>query len=72
MNVKRCAQNPVIRTRDVAPSRPNFQVLGAFNAGVAQVRDEIILLLRVSEAPVSDRGTKCSSPGLTKQAPMYL
>lgn len=66
MNVKRCTQNPVIRTRDVAPSRPNFQVLGAFNAGVAQVRDEIILLLRVSEAPVSDRGDEVLVPRLNE------
>ncbi|MCM3699745.1 glycoside hydrolase family 130 protein [Paenibacillus macerans] len=66
MNVKRCAQNPVIRVGDVAPSRPNFRVLGAFNAGVAQVRDEIILLLRVSEAPVSDRGDEVLVPRLNE------
>ena len=66
MNVKRCAQNPVIRVGDVAPSRPDFRVLGAFNAGVAQVRDEIILLLRVSEAPVSDREDEVLVPRLNE------
>ncbi|CAM4196899.1 glycoside hydrolase family 130 protein [Paenibacillus macerans] len=66
MNVKRCAQNPVIRVGDVAPSRPDFRVLGAFNAGVAQVRDEIILLLRVSEAPVSDRVDEVLVPRLNE------
>lgn len=67
MNIKRCAQNPVIRVEDVAPSRPNFRVLGAFNAGVAQVRDEIILLLRVSEAPVLDRGDEVLVPRLNEE-----
>lgn len=53
MNVKRCTQNPIIRAEDVTPSRPDFRVLGAFNAGVAQAGEETILLLRVAEAPVS-------------------
>ncbi|WP_044480395.1 glycoside hydrolase family 130 protein [Paenibacillus antibioticophila] len=55
MNVYRCEKNPVIRTEDVAPSRPDFKVLGAFNAGVAKVGEDTILLLRVAEAPVSER-----------------
>lgn len=66
MNIKRCAQNPVIRAEDVAPSRPDFRVLGAFNAGVAQVEDETILLLRVAEAPVSDRADEVLVPRLNE------
>jgi len=54
MAVIRNKQNPIIKTSDVKPSRPEFKVLGAFNAGVAVYEDEIILLLRVAEAPISD------------------
>lgn len=53
MAVIRSEHNPIVRTTDVKPSRPDFKVLGAFNAGVAAYGDETILLLRVAEAPVS-------------------
>ncbi|GBG10806.1 glycosidase [Paenibacillus agaridevorans] len=64
MNIIRSAQNPVIRVEDVAPSRPDFKVLGAFNAGVAQLGDETILLLRVAEAPVTDNADEVLVPRL--------
>jgi predicted GH43/DUF377 family glycosyl hydrolase len=35
----------------VLPSRPDFEVLGVFNAAVAQYDGQIVLLLRVAEAP---------------------
>ncbi len=41
--------NPIITPRDVAPSQPNFEVVGAFNAGVIRVEQETLLLLRVAE-----------------------
>ncbi|CAM4495872.1 putative GH43/DUF377 family glycosyl hydrolase [Paenibacillus endophyticus] len=66
MNIKRSAQNPIIRVEDVVPSRPDFRVLGVFNAGVAQLRDEIILLLRISEAPVSDKADEVLVPLLNE------
>lgn len=52
MTVIRSEHNPIVRTTDVKPSRPDFKVLGAFNAGVAVYGEETILLLRVAEAPV--------------------
>lgn len=64
MNITRSEQNPVIRVEDVAPSRPDFKVLGAFNAGVAQLGDETILLLRVAEAPVTDSAGEVLVPRL--------
>ncbi len=64
MNLIRCTENPVIRAEDVAPSRPDFRVLGAFNAGVAQIGEDIILLLRVAEAPVSDCADEVLIPRL--------
>lgn len=63
MKIIRSAHNPLIEARDVAPSRPDFRVLGAFNAGVAQLQEETILLLRVAEAPISDRADEVLVPG---------
>jgi predicted GH43/DUF377 family glycosyl hydrolase len=54
MTILRYEQNPIVKTTDVKPSRPDFKVLGAFNAGVATCGEETILLLRVAEAPVSE------------------
>ncbi|MEI2395185.1 hypothetical protein [Paenibacillus phytohabitans] len=53
MTVIRSEHNPIVRTVEVRPSRPDFKVLGAFNAGVAVYGEETILLLRVAEAPIS-------------------
>jgi beta-1,2-mannobiose phosphorylase / 1,2-beta-oligomannan phosphorylase len=47
----RSPQNPIITPRDVKPSRPDFEVIGTFNAGVAQYGSETILLVRVAERP---------------------
>jgi predicted GH43/DUF377 family glycosyl hydrolase len=52
MKVYRCPQNPIIGPKDVEPSREDFEVIGAFNAGVTRFADEVILLLRVAERPI--------------------
>ncbi|MBA9085789.1 putative GH43/DUF377 family glycosyl hydrolase [Fontibacillus solani] len=66
MTVLRCEQNPIVKTSDVKPSRPDFKVLGAFNAGVATYGDETILLLRVAEAPISERDDEVLIPKLNE------
>ena len=53
MLVKRFAENPIITPVDVPPSRPDFEVVCAFNAGVTRYHGEILLLLRVAERPRS-------------------
>lgn len=55
MTITRFPNNPIISTKDVMPLRPDFQVIGVFNAGVATFRDEVILLLRVAEMPIQSR-----------------
>jgi beta-1,2-mannobiose phosphorylase / 1,2-beta-oligomannan phosphorylase len=42
----------LITKDDIVPSRPDFEVIGAFNPGSVQVGDETILLVRVAERPV--------------------
>jgi beta-1,2-mannobiose phosphorylase / 1,2-beta-oligomannan phosphorylase len=54
MSVWRCPKNPVIGPKDVRPLMDGFEVVGAFNAGVTRLSDEVILLLRVAERPVSN------------------
>ena len=53
MNVIRSPHNPVIGPEDVKPSGDDFEVIGVFNAGATRFEDEIILLLRVAERPIS-------------------
>lgn len=40
----------------VPPSRPDLEVVGAFNAAVTRFEDEVLLLLRVAEAPPRTSG----------------
>lgn len=53
MSIFRSPYNPIIEPKDVKPSRADFEVTGVFNAGVARLEDEVILLLRVAERPIS-------------------
>ncbi|TFE23874.1 glycoside hydrolase family 130 protein [Cohnella luojiensis] len=64
MNTYRYEENPIITPADVRPYHDGFEVIGAFNAGVAKFNDEVLLLLRVAERPISD------DPGIVK-APIY-
>lgn len=50
----RLAENPLLTAADVTPSLPELEVVSVFNAAVAKVGDEVILLLRVAEQPRSD------------------
>ncbi|WP_123043028.1 glycoside hydrolase family 130 protein [Cohnella candidum] len=53
MKTYRYEQNPLITPKDVKPFHEGFDVIGAFNAGVAVYGDEILMLLRVAERPIS-------------------
>ncbi|HIJ52763.1 MAG TPA: glycosidase [Planctomycetes bacterium] len=53
MSLFRSPHNPIIGPKDVKPSSKDFEVIGVFNAGVTRFDDEVILLLRVAERPIS-------------------
>jgi len=53
VSVSRSPKNPIIEPKHVKPSNPDFEVIGVFNPGVARFKDEVILLLRVAERPIS-------------------
>src|ERR1700693_4813415 len=52
MEIYRYQETPLITPKDVPPLRPDFEVIGAFNAGVAEYNGELIMLLRVAERPI--------------------
>ncbi|MGJ3205222.1 BtaManbiosPhlase [Geobacillus thermoleovorans] len=54
MHLYRYEENPLITPNDVPPHHDGFEVIGAFNAGVAKFQGEVLLLLRVAERPMSD------------------
>jgi len=53
MNVYRYEENPLITPLDVKPFHECFEVVGAFNAGVAEYNGETLLLLRIAERPIN-------------------
>ena len=61
----RCEENPLISPEDISPSRPDFEVVGTFNAGAALYNGETILLLRVSERPAQQSDSLIPCPHLS-------
>ena len=47
----RAPENPIVTPSMVAPSTPGLEVVGAFNPAATRYQDEVLLLLRVAEAP---------------------
>lgn len=54
MNIIRFKNNPLIAPSDITPYHDGYEVIGVFNAGVAKLNDQTILLLRVAERPLSE------------------
>jgi beta-1,2-mannobiose phosphorylase / 1,2-beta-oligomannan phosphorylase len=54
--LQRFSDKPILTTGDVVPYGQDFDVLGAFNPAACRFGNEIILLLRVAEAPKRERG----------------
>lgn len=54
MNIYRYEENPLVTPADVKPYHDGFEVIGAFNAGIAKFKDEVLMLLRVAERPISE------------------
>src|SRR5659263_11627 len=54
MNVLRANENPIIKPFDIKPTRPDFEVIGAFNAAVTKYDGDVILLLRIAEKPIQN------------------
>jgi beta-1,2-mannobiose phosphorylase / 1,2-beta-oligomannan phosphorylase len=46
----------------VTPSRPDLEVVGVFNPGVTRHNGDVVLLLRVAEAPLEKRAGSVAAP----------
>ena len=54
--LRRHSNQPILTTTDVKPYGDGFEVLGAFNPAACWFNDEVLLLLRVAEAPRAEPG----------------
>ena len=62
---RRAPENPILTPAMIPPSRPDLEVVGVFNPAVVRHQGDVLLLLRVAEAP-RERTT-----GDTVAAPVY-
>jgi beta-1,2-mannobiose phosphorylase / 1,2-beta-oligomannan phosphorylase len=53
VHVQRYEENPLISPADVRPLWEGFEVIGTFNAGITRLKDEVLMLIRVAERPLS-------------------
>ena len=68
MRVYRYPENPLVTPKDVNPWIDGWEVMCAFNAGVIEYGDEVLMLMRVAERPVSDDPSKVLVPVLDCEA----
>jgi predicted GH43/DUF377 family glycosyl hydrolase len=54
--IHRFPNNPLVAPGDVKPSRPDFEVLCAFNPGATLFNGKKLLLIRVAERPLQEKG----------------
>jgi len=62
MTVQVANDTVLLRPGDIEPLGPNFQVVGTFNPGAVRFGDEIILLVRVAESPITNSDRVLLSP----------
>jgi beta-1,2-mannobiose phosphorylase / 1,2-beta-oligomannan phosphorylase len=62
MRTSRAAENPVLTPAMIRPSRPDFEVVGTFNPGVTRYEGDVLLLVRVAEAPLQRSADEVAAP----------
>jgi beta-1,2-mannobiose phosphorylase / 1,2-beta-oligomannan phosphorylase len=62
VTARRAAANPIVTPAMVPPSRPELEVVGAFNPAAARYGNETLLLLRVAEAPRGVPASRVAAP----------
>jgi len=73
--ISRFDNNPIVSVGEVRPSRPDFEVMCAFNAGATRHQGKVLLLLRVAERPVPRPGhvaTATLDPVTQRIEPCYI
>lgn len=62
MTAHRSSANPILTPAMIQPSRPELEVVGVFNPGVTRHDGDVVLLLRVAEAPREEQVGSVASP----------
>ncbi len=60
--IERLATHLLLRPEDVAPSHPDWEVIGVFNPGVVRHGDDTVILARVAERPCERRAGWTAHP----------
>jgi len=68
----RVSKELLLRPDDFAASRDDFEVIGAFNPGVAEVQGQIVLLVRVAERPRETRAGFVGLPRFTTDSELAV
>ena len=58
----RAPQNPILTPAMIRPSRPDLRVVGVFNPAATRHDNDVVLLLRVAEAPVKQSELEVIAP----------
>jgi predicted GH43/DUF377 family glycosyl hydrolase len=62
MTARRASENPILTPAMIRSSRPELEVVGVFNPAVARHGEDVVLLLRVAEAPVKQSASEVAAP----------
>ncbi len=62
MAPRRAPENPILTPAMLRPSRPDLEVVGVFNPGVIRHEKDVLLLLRVAEAPLRRSEGEVAAP----------
>ena len=65
--IERIENKLLLKPEDFKPSDPRLKVIGVFNPGAVRFGKEVILLVRVAEAPVETREGRLCSPRMVPQ-----
>lgn len=63
--IERLNNKLLLRPEDFSPTAEDFKIIGVFNPGAARFKDEVVLLVRVAEAPTEKRKGHLCSPRST-------
>lgn len=61
----RASKKLLLQPADFAPSRDDFEVIGAFNPGAVEIQGQVVLLVRVAERPRETRPGFVALPRFT-------
>jgi len=65
MTIPRLSTELLLTPEDVEPAYPGMKVIGVFNPGAVRVGNDVVLLVRVAEAPIEQRDGYYALPTLT-------